>query len=138
MKAYIDSSVLLRLVLRENGPLAEWHELTDACTSAVTPVECWRTLDRLTLLNPRDEARHSAYRAHLQELLAALDTIDVTRGILLRASQPLPVPVKTLDAVHLASALTWLEDHQETWVFATHDGALGRAGARMGLTVIGV
>lgn len=138
MKAYVDSSVLLRLALRDPAPLAEWGELTEGCTSALTAVECWRTLDRLSLQRSITEAEETAYRAQLQQLLASLDTLDVTRGILLRASQPLPVTLKTLDAIHLATALTWLEDRHDPWLLATHDVALARAGARMGLGIIGV
>lgn len=47
MKAYVDTSVLLRIVLEEPDPLREWSEIQIGLTSALLRVECCRTLDRL-------------------------------------------------------------------------------------------
>jgi predicted nucleic acid-binding protein len=48
--AYVDSSVLLRLVLRQPGALKEWSSVEEGVTSALTQVECLRTLDRLRIV----------------------------------------------------------------------------------------
>jgi predicted nucleic acid-binding protein len=45
--AYLDSSVILRLVLNEPDPLREWPEVHHGVTSALAEVEVLRTLDRL-------------------------------------------------------------------------------------------
>jgi predicted nucleic acid-binding protein len=50
MIAYVDSSVLLRLVLRQPGALKEWSSVEEGVTSALTQVECLRTLDRLRVV----------------------------------------------------------------------------------------
>ena len=44
------------------------------------------------------------------------------------------MPVKTLDAIHLATALLW-EEHAGEIVFLTHDGQLANAARACGLTV---
>jgi len=55
-----------------------------------------------------------------------------------RAAQPMPIPLGTLDAVHLATALLWQETRDEDLVLATHDRALALAARASGLHVIGV
>jgi hypothetical protein len=44
--AYVDSSVLLRVVLSQPDRLREWSSIQQPVTSALTEVECLRTLDR--------------------------------------------------------------------------------------------
>ena len=50
MRVYVESSVLLRIVLGERDRLREWSRITEAMTSDITRVECLRTLDRLRLI----------------------------------------------------------------------------------------
>ena len=57
MIAYLDSSVLLRLVLGQRDALKEWKEVSRGVVSALVEVECQRTLDRLRL----DAARHGGW-----------------------------------------------------------------------------
>lgn len=47
MKAYVDSSVLLRIVLAAPQPLSDWPQIVIGLTSALLRVECCRTFDRL-------------------------------------------------------------------------------------------
>ena len=67
MIAYLDSSVILRVVLAEPGRLREWPEVERGVTSALAEVECLRTLDRLVLrgvLDAEDAAdRRAAVRS---------------------------------------------------------------------------
>jgi predicted nucleic acid-binding protein len=57
--------------------------------------------------------------------------------VLSRAGDPTPVPLGTLDAIHLASALAWRDRLSPIDAFATHDEALGLAARTYGLAVIG-
>jgi hypothetical protein len=45
--AYVDSSVVLRVVLGQPGKLAEWKSIVTGVASGLVEVECLRTLDRL-------------------------------------------------------------------------------------------
>jgi len=47
--------------------------------------------------------------------------------VLSRASEPLPVPIGTLDAIHLATALIWRDRLGPLPQMVTHDPALGAA-----------
>ena len=137
MIAYIDSSVLLRLVLSEPSPLREWPDVHQGVTSALAEVEMLRTLDRLRFLVPsRDALALAARREVAFRLLEGLETIEITRSVLARAAQPLPTPLGTLDAIHLVSAMGWREQF-EGLVFATHDVALAAAARASGFEVIG-
>jgi predicted nucleic acid-binding protein len=125
--AYLDSSVLLWIVLREAGQLSEWRDIATGVVSALAEVECLRTLDRVHLeggLSDRDLVRR---RATVFHLLEAVDLVDISRAVLARATQPFPTPVRTLDATHLATALAWRETHEPGLVMATHDRALAEA-----------
>jgi predicted nucleic acid-binding protein len=135
--AYLDSSVILRLILNEPDPLREWPDLHHGVTSALTEVEVLRTMDRIRFsapaLNPQlfAERREAAFR-----VLEGLETIDITRVVLARAAQPLPTPLGTLDAIHLVSAMGWREQF-ESLLLATHDLALAAAARACGFKVIG-
>jgi len=135
--AYLDSSVLLRVVLGQRGRLREWGSIKEGVASAVAEVECLRTLDRLRHrgdLGDRDVAtrREAVYR-----LLDEVTVIEPTRAILGRAGAPLPSPLGTLDAIHLATALSWKDSTGADIIFATHDAALATAARSTGFQTIG-
>ncbi len=56
----------------------------------------------------------------LLEIEKGIGTILLSRLVLDRASLPMPTVVKTLDAIHLNSALLFQEGREEKLVFATH------------------
>ena len=53
-------------------------------------------------------------------------------------SQPFPVDLGTLDAIHLASVLPWRERSRTDLGMATHDRTLGLAARSDGFRVIGL
>ena len=137
MIVYLDSSVLLRVLLKEAGPLREWGDIDRGLTSALAEVEVLRTLDRLRFVTTARDAqvvvkrREAAFR-----MLESLETIEITRVVLARAAQPLPTPLGTLDAIHLVSAMAWREIYEPP-KFATHDVRLAAAARASGFEVIG-
>ncbi len=138
MKAYLDSSVLLRKVLSEPGMLAQWKDVEVGVSSALIEVECRRTIDRLKLrggLSPKLAARH---HTKMFELFDAIEVVEISRPILSRASSPFPTPLGTLDAIHLATALAYRDIRGVRLTMATHDKELASASRAMGLAVIGV
>jgi predicted nucleic acid-binding protein len=135
--AYLDASVILRLVLNERSPLREWSDVHHGVTSALAEVEVLRTLDRLRFANPSLDSQVLAGRREAAfRVLEGLETIEITRVVLARAAQPLPTPLGTLDAIHLVSAMGWREQF-EGLLFATHDVALAAAARASGFEVIG-
>lgn len=138
MIAYLDASVVVRLVLGEPGRLAEWTRIEQAVASALTEVECLRTLDRLALAGVFSPDELADRRTAVYRLMKAVEVVDVGRTVLRRASEPFSTPLGTLDAIHLSTALSWRDARQSELLMATHDKALATAARATGLTVIGV
>jgi predicted nucleic acid-binding protein len=134
---YLDSSVLLRVVLRQAGALEEWKKIDRAVSSALVEVESLRTLDRLRLAAGLADAEIAVRREAVFRLLEAVEVVAPDRTVLQRAAQPLPTSLGTLDAIHLATALLWREASGLDVVMATHDGALATASRATGLRVVG-
>ena len=137
MNVYVDSSVLLRVVLGEPGRLRAWANVTSAAASELIRLECLRTIDRARLrLGLPDEAI-ATHRADIIDALGAFSLVPLDSGILDRASAPFPTLIGTLDAIHLASAMATREVIADLR-FATHDARLGMAARSVGFEVIGV
>ena len=137
MIRYVDSSVVLRAVLGQRGVLAESDEAGNSITSALTRVECLRTLDRLRLEVDLPDEELTRRREAVFRLLKSFVLVDLVPPILERAAQPLPTILGTLDAIHLSTALLWQEVEAEPVSFVTHDLALARAARACGFAVIG-
>lgn len=137
MIAYLDASVALRLVLGEPNRLAEWKRIDTAVASALTEVECLRTLDRLMRLGSLSAEEIAERRTAVYRLLESVEVVDVARPVLRRASEPFPTPLGTLDAIHLSTAITWRDARNLDLTMATHDKTLATAARSVGLEVIG-
>jgi predicted nucleic acid-binding protein len=138
MIAYLDASVVLRVVLGQRNRLREWKRVREGIASALVEVECLRTLDRLRLRAGLSDRDLAARRESVFRLLEEMSVVEPGRSILSRASQPFPTPLGTLDAIHLATALAWREARSPDIVMATHDVALGTAARALGFEVVGL
>jgi predicted nucleic acid-binding protein len=125
---YLDTSAFVKLVRGERETPALQAFLRDRpagplVSSALLVVETRRAVLR--------EAPDQLARADL--LLTRIDQVDVTRSVLEAASR-LPDPgLRSLDAIHLATALQ-LEGDLEALV--TYDGRLAAAAGRQKLPVV--
>ncbi len=70
-----------------------------------------------------------------REVLARFEEVPIQSQILQRAASAFPTVLGTLDAIHLATALVWVETKNETLTFLTHDVELGIAARACGLEV---
>ena len=138
MTTYVDTSVLLRIVLREPGALDELRSSGPLVSNELIAVESCRTIDRLRLLGRITTEEAAVRRGDVGEWLEALDLVLLRPPVLRRASEPLPTALGTLDAVHLATALTWRERTGSLPRVATHDAALGLAARAFGFEVTGL
>lgn len=137
MKVYVDSSVVLRIVLGEPKPLREWSRITDALSSELVRVECLRVLDRIRMTGLVDDDELARRRSTALEIISAIELVRVNRAVLERAAEPFPTLIRTLDAIHLASALLVCARDPAVRV-ATHDRDQATAARALGLRVIGV
>ena len=128
----------LRLILGQPGRLKEWKRVKRGVASQLVEVECLRTLDCLRLREVVRIADFARQREAVFSLLDEIDLIEPGGPILTRASEPFPVPLGTLDAIHLATALVWREREAMDLVMETHDEALARAARACGMPAVGV
>jgi predicted nucleic acid-binding protein len=136
--AYVDSSVLLRILFGQKDALREWSAIARAIGSSLVEVECLRSLDRLRLRGGLPDEALAARREALLRLTMHMEFAEPNRSVLTRASDPFPTSLGTLDAIHLATAALWREERGEELVMATHDAELGLAARALGFRVVGL
>jgi predicted nucleic acid-binding protein len=134
---YVDTSVLLRIVLHEPGRLREWKASRRWISSQLIRTECLRTIDRARVQFSLADEEVAERRVAILDHLRAFDLIVIDAAVLERAAEPFPTAVGTLDALHLASALS-ARTIEPALVFATHDHELGVAARATGFRVVGV
>ena len=109
MSVYAESSAILAWLLDEDaGPdIREILTASDVVmASDLTLIECDRVLRRAVLLGELTEAEAADRRGHLATAASHWHVLRISPGIVDRARQPFPgEPIRTLDAIHLASAL---------------------------------
>ena len=137
MIAYVDASVLLRVVLRQRNAIQEWTQIDRGVSSALVTTESLRTLDRLRLRAPIPDSELALRREAVLAVTASLELVEIDATVLDRAAQPMPTELGTLDAIHLASALLWRESTGEELMMATHDRALALGAQAHGIRVMG-
>ena len=123
--AYVDASALTKLVLEEADSVAMrgWYvEHEHVLCSRVGIVETRRAVGR----HPHDEA-------HLDVIIRSVDVVEFDIDIARQAATIAPLTLKTLDAIHLASAvrLGAVVD-----AFVTYDDRLATAARAAGLPVV--
>ena len=70
----------------------------------------------------------------LAHLLARLGFVELRPQVLERALDPFPAPVRTLDALHLAT-IAFLREHGKDVALATYDERMREAAEGMGVGV---
>lgn len=109
MNIYAESSAVLAWLLGESAGHRVREVLRRAelvAASDLTLLECDRVLIRAVMMGEVDEATAADRRARLNAAAAHWHMWRVSWDIIDRARNPFPgEPVRTLDAIHLASAL---------------------------------
>ncbi len=136
MIAYIDTSVILRPLLGQGKPL-NWRRCEVAYSSELLGLEIRRVIDRLRLESVLDDLGVAEAHEELARIEMSIGNLPLTRSVLHRASLPMPTVVKSLDAIHLASALMLRERKGNSVVFATHDLRQAVAARSLGFQVAG-
>ena len=134
-KIYVDASVVLRKILRQPGAIEGWPNWELAVTSELMPLEAHRTLDRVRLSGRLSASELAGHTEDLRLFTEGFQQICIDSGILKRAAAPLPAPLGALDAIHLATALTWMEAHGEDLTLLTHDRQLAGCARLCGVAV---
>jgi uncharacterized protein len=136
--AYFDTSVLIKRYVREPGSaqvvaLLRRHDLL---SSAITPVEIMSALGRR-----RRDLSQEAFTATVNRVRSERlhwELIEVGETVLSRAEEIVQgnVPMRSLDAVHIASLMAFQSASGIRTPFVTGDGRQRDAAKFLGLDII--
>ena len=121
---YLDTSVALAHVLSEDRcpPASLWNDTL--VSSRLLEYEVWTRIHALTLSDSHAEP--------VRSLLGRVAFLELAPSVLSRALEPFPTPVRTLDALHLAS-MEFLRKQRQEISLATYDERLSDAARRLGI-----
>lgn len=124
---YLDTSVALAELLAEDHKpdAAIWKER--CISSRLLEYEVWFRINAMSL-----EKTHGAAA---RDLLARVSFIELSPIVLSRALAPFLVPVRTLDALHLAS-MDFMKTNRISFRLATFDDRLRTAAQALGFLEI--
>ncbi len=124
---YVDTSVALAHLLSEDRcpPATLWQERL--ASSRLLEYEAWTRIHARGLT--------ASHAEPLRSLLSRLALLEMALPVLSRAVEPFPVPVRTLDALHLAS-IEFLRARREDVILASYDNRMLEAAARMGIPLL--
>jgi predicted nucleic acid-binding protein len=123
--AYADASALVKLIADEAESVAAYRWFVEAPRVATSRIGLVETV--------RAASRREHDRAHRDQVLAGVEVIDLVPGIAQVASTIEPPFLRTLDAIHLATALALVPDLD---AFVTYDDRLAEAARALGLRVV--
>lgn len=124
---YVDTSVALAELLSEDRrpPASLWADSPIA--SRLLEYEVWPRLHARELADSHGEA------ARL--LIGRIALLELAPPVLARALDPFPTPVRTLDALHLAS-VEYLREKGQSVRLASYDRRMIIAAEAMGIPII--
>ena len=124
---YLDSSVALAYLLAEDRspPDTIWEQTPVA--SRLLQYEVWNRI------NVRGLAR--SHGEEVRVLIGRLTLIELAPAVLARALEPFPVPVRTLDTLHLAS-IEFLRDRGQHIELASFDARLLAAARALRISIL--
>lgn len=123
---YVDTSVALAELLAEDRCPGEdfWNQTL--VSSRLLEYEVWTRVHARKLARSHGEAARA--------LVGRVALLELVSPVLMRALEPFPRPVRTLDALHLAST-EFLRERQPGLRLATYDGRLAGVAKAMGITL---
>jgi predicted nucleic acid-binding protein len=118
---YLDASAALAHLLGEDRspPDAIWQD--DLIASRLLEYEVWNRIHARGLARSHGEAAEA--------LIRSVDLLELDPAILARALEPFPLPVRTLDALHLASIEFLRAQRQPVALLSYDERLLGAARA---------
>lgn len=128
LPVYLDSSAIVKLIVREpetDALFAALEQWPDRVSSALAEAEVHRALRRTR--------QPKSVHARADAILATIGLIRLDAPVVSRAAQFTRPDMRSLDALHLAAALTIGDDPD---AFITYDDRQAKAAAAEGLKVI--
>ena len=121
---YLDTSIALAHLLAEDQSPPEeiWDE--QLISSRLLEYEVWNRIHSRKLGKSHGEA--------VRLLLGRVAMVELISPVIERAKESFPTPVRTLDALHLAS-ISFLIDNSQDVMLATYDAKMLLAARAMGI-----
>jgi hypothetical protein len=121
---YIETSAVLAQLLAEDRcpPASLWADAI--VSSRLTEYEVWNRIHARSL--------GSSHGDSVRLLLGRLRWLEMSPVVLARALDPWPFPLRTLDALHLAS-IEFLRAHGQVVKLASYDGRVINAARRLSI-----
>lgn len=136
MVAYLDSSLVVRYILKGEATIQHALACETVVSSELLEIECKRVIQRCRMQGELDDVTYVAAVGRLEKLLGGISLVTLSTAIKKRAMEAFPVVIKTLDALHVATALAIAEKRLDEKVLVfTHDDAMNRCAAVLGLGV---
>jgi predicted nucleic acid-binding protein len=134
---YVESSALLRLLLEGDDAVeSAVSEFESFFTSALTLIEVPRALARARREERLNAAQVEQVHRRYAAFVRACGVAEISRTVRVRAALEFPVePVRSLDAIHLATAVVW-SDVLESMVVASSDDRIVRNALALGYQVV--
>jgi len=131
--AYLDSSVALRHILKGENGISLAFEGKKVYSSELLEIESRRVIHRCRMEGELNDEKLIIALDRLKKLLAGINLISLSVSVKKRAMESFPVIIKTLDALHMASALK-LGDALtgESVIIYSHDKAMNQCAKALG------
>jgi predicted nucleic acid-binding protein len=133
---YLDSCVPIDNIIGMAAP--GWDPSDRVTFSELLGVEARRTFRRLHREGELSDETFIGAMESVAELEGFAVILPITNDVLRIASGAFAAPIRTLDAIHLASAMVLRERRYPDLMFATHDRRLAGAARAEGFAVAGV
>lgn len=115
---YLDTSVALAELLAEDRRPAAFIWAGPLVSSRLLEYELWNRIHARDLAGSHGEA--------VRELLGRVSLLELSADVVARALEPFPIPVRTLDALHLAT-IEFLRGRKLRVTLATYDARMLKA-----------
>jgi hypothetical protein len=122
MNCYIDSSVILRILMDSEGAIRDFGRYDRIISSELLLLECNRVIDRYRLAGLLDDEQVSEIKQRLKKISDGMYIIEINDAVKSRTGGAFPTIIGTLDAIHLSTALL-LKEHEKAddMVILSHD-----------------
>ena len=135
MVAYLDASVLLEHVLKGDPAIYHVFECASVISSELLEIECKRVIHRYRLEKYLDDEGYLTAIERINEILLGISLMGLTEKVKLRAADSFPINIKTFDALHLSSALTFQTARpDESLIVFSYDKGFNRCARALGFS----
>jgi hypothetical protein len=124
---YVDSSVALAQLLGEDrAPPREFWLQESVVASRLLEYEVWNRINSRGL--------RASHASDTRSLLDGIGLVELVPAVFERALEPFPIPVRTLEGLHLAT-VEFLRELGHELALATYDHRMAGAARSMGIAL---